>query len=739
MTIIKETAPSGRNSRVSLLNASNNVLILNAARKLSDNNPSVRKSAVLCLAAALWDDMDITPALPSLEGLLNGEDKELKELAASTLTDYALLQYRVDISQQLMHSEQQTALSTDLFVTSIIPYNQLLREKPEVSGKSFNRLSVRINSIRLPHLTPGKVIHLYYVPSSKQIGHSFKTYEIIPVNTKTSGLTAERTGEYASEIKTEEAASLILPFRSWSSSALPKRGLLIPHTPKLQIEYVPAVQICGLITFEFKTAPLILKDPGSIISFIPKELLFIMATDLCKPPGTHQIEVPLITSDYHHKPRWKVRQSVVINTLVLLATLLLFVLMPDKVSTNTNGFSDDDIIRLSVSHSPEYIIAQRPTVELLKKRDHILSKPLFLQKVNRHTQRYIDAESSVFSMIEEACREERDFIKWFNALNDERQKGFILFVRARALSGFLGEMVIFNEEQWLTGISDKIKELTTEYLDKIGIENVRSEFNEICLTAENQRTIFLENNRWLRPFLNGNYSDFETGLFYFFAEHQFNDADILNKSLLFSELKEKLTRITVPIIFDRGKNQRISPKLSVPDDQIKEIVATSVFTELFYSIPADFITLISAYESNFSMEYWKGGYGTTQQTIKGANTVLQSKFWINGVYESSGVKIRMQMVPLSALDNVFLCITEAGKTIAVKAAELNIKTSDIGTSRTVLFDGQLMPASWAIAYKYNGSQDNAKSYADGIHSYFNRRINWLQAFHTSIAGKYSFN
>jgi len=73
----------------------------------------------------------------------------------------------------------------------------------------------------------------------------------------------------------------------------------------------------------------------------------------------------------------------------------------------------------------------------------------------------------------------------------------------------------------------------------------------------------------------------------------------------------------------------------VSDDQIKEIVATSVFTELFYSIPADFITLISAYESNFSMEYWKGGYGTTQQTIKGANTVLQSKFWINGVYESS--------------------------------------------------------------------------------------------------------
>jgi len=96
-------------------------------------------------------------------------------------------------------------------------------------------------------------------------------------------------------------------------------------------------------------------------------------------------------------------------------------------------------------------------------------------------------------------------------------------------------------------------------LDKIGIENVRSEFNEICLTAENQRTIFLENNRWLRPFLNGNYSDFETGLFYFFAEHQFNDADILNKSLLFSELKEKLTRITVPIIFDRGKTKGSHP------------------------------------------------------------------------------------------------------------------------------------------------------------------------------------
>jgi len=99
----------------------------------------------------------------------------------------------------------------------------------------------------------------------------------------------------------------------------------------------------------------------------------------------------------------------------------------------------------------------------------------------------------------------------------------------------------------------------------------------------------------------------------------------------------------------------------------------------------------------------------------------------------------MQMVPLSALDNVFLCITEAGKTIAVKAAELNIKTSDIGTSRTVLFGWTANAGFLGHSYKYNGSQDNAKSYADGIHSYFNRRINWLQAFHTSIAGKYSFN
>ncbi|MEE9523747.1 MAG: hypothetical protein V3V59_03240, partial [Thermodesulfovibrionales bacterium] len=180
------------------------------------------------------------------------------------------------------------------------------------------------------------------------------------------------------------------------------------------------------------------------------------------------------------------------------------------------------------------------------------------------------------------------------------------------------------------------------------------------------------------------------------------------------------------------------PKLEVSSSQIREIVAASFFTELFYDIPAEFMLLISAYETNFSMEFGHSGSGTTQQTMRAANTVLQSDYWIDRVYRSSGIRIRHQMVPISALDNVFLCISEAAKTIAIKAAELRVKTRDIKPTKRVEFGGQLLPVTWATAYKYNGSQKYAKRYAGGIHYYYKTKKWWLRTLTESRYRQYVF-
>ncbi|MGE5893573.1 MAG: hypothetical protein ACM34I_05915, partial [bacterium] len=357
-----------------------------------------------------------------------------------------------------------------------------------------------------------------------------------------------------------------------------------------------------------------------------------------------------------------------------------------------------------------------------------LAMPAYLTMIDRQRQRFIDAEISVFSAIEESARDDNGFIDWFNALSEEQKRGLILFVRSKALSSYLGSTEHFDEDQWLIGSSEKLDDLVAGYLAQYRLSEIILSYEDLYRRAESHRSLFLAHNAWLEKYLRENYRDFEQGLFYFFSEHQFKNHDVEKKARAFAALRKKIKRVSGAIIADRGRQTRISPKKGVSDLQIREIIAAAFFTQLFYRVPADFITLITAYETNFSMEYWQGGYGTTQQTIKAANSVLQSEFWLQKVKESSGANVALQMVPLSALDNVFLCIAEAGKTLAIKAAELDISTRDISPAKRVSFEGKRMPATWVAAYKYNGSKKNAQRYAKSIHQYYKEKRWWLKSF-----------
>jgi hypothetical protein len=273
-----------------------------------------------------------------------------------------------------------------------------------------------------------------------------------------------------------------------------------------------------------------------------------------------------------------------------------------------------------------------------------------------------------------------------------------------------------------------MRTLTNDFLAASDIRDSMRKYEAIYYLAERQTRLFLSQNAWLQTFLKEQYEDLHKGLFFFFAEHSFTTEEVRTTSSRFSDIRGVIRSVSNAIISDRGGKSRISPKRGVKDSQIREIVAAAFFSELFYEVPADLITLISAYETNFSMEYWEGGFGTTQQTTRAANTVLQSDYWIDKASESAGVKIRMQLVPISALDNVFLCITEGAKTVAIKAAELEIRTRDIITMKKVKFGGKKVPALWATAFKYNGSKRYARSYAKNIQRYYQKRESWLKSF-----------
>ncbi|UCG77673.1 MAG: hypothetical protein JSV21_08845 [Nitrospirota bacterium] len=360
-----------------------------------------------------------------------------------------------------------------------------------------------------------------------------------------------------------------------------------------------------------------------------------------------------------------------------------------------------------------------------------LEIPEYISEADSVKKRLIYMESAVFDVIDDNGPENLGFSMWFNGLNDEHKRGFILYVRSVALSSLLGQKEAFSDKDWTAGRSRATASLTREFMTNTNIEELRKEYISIIADAEKERAAFLRKNSWLKDYLGENFNDFEEGLLYFFCEHLFSYDEVDANAARFLELRPVIGVVSAAIINDKGANSRISPRADVSDNQIREIVAASFFTELFYGIPTDYMLLISAFETNFAMEFWYGGSGTTQQTLRAANTVLQSDYWIEKVQEASGVRIRHQMVPVNVLDNVFLCMTEAAKTISIKVAELNIRTSDIKPSKNVMFAGKSLPVTWATAYKYNGSKKYAKQYAGGIHYYYKSRKWWLKSIEAS--------
>lgn len=368
----------------------------------------------------------------------------------------------------------------------------------------------------------------------------------------------------------------------------------------------------------------------------------------------------------------------------------------------------------------------------------ILAKPIYLQNSDPQAL-HMGSEASVFEVFASLGTDGISFPLWFNSLTEEEKRGYILFVRSHALTSLLGTKIGFSDEEWLSSDPERITELTEQYLYNSKPDDIINGYSALSSSARKQRELFLERNQWLAASLGDNYKDFEQGLFYFFFEHAINDSEIIQKAEQFRALNVRVATLSQAIQLSRDRRTRISPKSNVTDEQIAEIVSASYFTELFYGIPADFMLLITAYETNFSPAFWEGGCGTTQQTLRAANTVLHSDYWISKVQESSGANIQLQMVSLSSLDNIFLSITEAAKTIAIKAAELNITTSEISPEKMVSIAGQTLPVTWVMAYRYNGSKNYARQYAQMVHHYYKTRKYWLEAYDSKGQNLYALN
>jgi len=369
----------------------------------------------------------------------------------------------------------------------------------------------------------------------------------------------------------------------------------------------------------------------------------------------------------------------------------------------------------------------------------ILATPVYLKDSGAQTARHMGSEASVFEVFASLGTDDMSFPLWFNSLTEEEKRGYILFVRSEALTASLGNKIGFSDDEWLSTYPERITELTEQYLYNADINDMINRYSTLSSRAKEQRKLFLERNEWLRGSLRDHYSDFEQGLFYFFFEHAISNEEVIQKAEMFRSMNTRVSALSRAIQFSKEKMSRISPKPDVTDEQIAEIVSASYFTELFYGIPADFMLLITAYETNFSPAFWEGGCGTTQQTLRAANTVLHSDYWIKKVQESSGANIQLQIVSLSALDNIFLGLTEAAKTIAIKAAELNITTSEIAPDKMVSIAGQTLPATWALAYRYNGSKQYARKYAQTVHHYYKTRKYWLEAYDGKGTSLYALN
>ncbi len=720
-------------------------LVDKSIHDLSDEDPLVRKSALACLNACMWDDIDITPALPALEKALYDDMTDVRRNAAAILHDYALLTYGVDVSSKWAAINYFSITSSKRidFTPSLEIVSTAIVRAGHLQQK-HNPLRERVKAIRMPYETGSGTIPLHYTPDIRQIAHAHSKHDIMrqklnvcslrkaiqvnhPVVPVSSVSLSGMFNQVNRDQEHEKSPVIILPCERCADVMVP------PFAPRLQIEYAGSVA-----AFPMVMSPC---SSSGVISAVPYADIRIIAdgiqTDLCTPPpespGT--VDARHVFDVIYNAIRKTPHSLIFFSAFILIVLTFIFStnepsvssieknngitkIKPVHVAINTDYLQGTDNAALSLSE------ASRP--RMLKKSE--LVKPRYLSTVKRSQKRFIATESSVFQVIKDTGGGNSGFVSWFNSMNDIQKRGFILFIRSKALTRVLGNKISFSRNQWQSGESVKISRLTKTYLEEHDLLKAAKEYGPVYRLAEIQRDIFLGENRWLITYLEDNYTDFYDGLFYFFSEHGFAFREVYERSQRFSRYESDIKKASRAVIAYRGKNIRISPKKYVSNGQIREIVAGAFFVESFYEVPADFITLISAYETNFSMEFWRGGQGTTQQTIRAANTVLQSEYWIRKLNEAAGVTIRMQLVPISALDNVFLCVSEAAKTISIKAAEIQIKTEDISSRKKVRLAGKPRSAAYVTAYKYNGSELNAMNYAEEIQGFYAKRSHWLRAF-----------
>lgn len=720
-------------------------LVGKSIHDLSDEDPLVRKSALVCLNAFIWDDIDITPALPALEKALYDDMIDIRRNAAAILHDYALLTYGVDVSSKWAVINYFSITSSKRIDFS--PSLEIVSTAMVCAGhvqQNHNPLRERVKAIRLPYETGSETIPLHYTPDIRQLAHANSKHDImqrelnvyslgkvVHVNHAVVQFSSVSLSGMFNQVNRdqehEESPVIILPCERSADV------MVTPFASRLQIEYSGSVVAFPMVVSPCLSSGVISAVPYADIQIIADE----MQTDLCTPPAASSRTVDIRNVfDFTYKAIRKTPHSLIFfSAFILIVLTVIFSTNQTSVSSiaknngiikvnpvhaaiNTDYLQGNDNSALSMSE------ASRP--RKLKKSG--LVKPRYLSTVKRSQKRFIATESSVFQVIKDTGDGNTGFVSWFNAMNDIQKRGFILFIRSKALTRVLGNKISFSRNQWGSGESAKISRLTKTYLEEHDLLQAAKEYGPLYRLAEIQRDIFLAENRWLITYLEGNYTDFYDGLFFFFSEHGFAFRKVYERSQRFSLHEADIKKASQAVIAYRGKNIRISPKKYVKNGQIREIVAGAFFAESFYEVPADFITLISAYETNFSMKFWRGGQGTTQQTIRAANTVLQSEYWIRKLNEAAGVTIRMQLVPISALDNVFLCVSEAAKTISIKAAEIQIKTEDISSHKKVWLAGKSRSAAYVTAYKYNGSEMNAMNYAQEIQRHYAKRSHWLQAF-----------
>lgn len=349
-----------------------------------------------------------------------------------------------------------------------------------------------------------------------------------------------------------------------------------------------------------------------------------------------------------------------------------------------------------------------------------LSAPAYLSSAGTGTNRHYGTEYNVFYAIYTTCKDNPAFVSEFNRLNDDEKRGFILFVRAKALSSFIGDTKRFKREHWTAADNENVLRLALGYIGSAAhMEASLMEYSSVCRKAEKQREEFFALNGWLNTYLGGaELRDLRTGLLYFLMEHEVDDFEMTRKARLFFNLRDRMADVARGISLDKANNTRISPKKGISDSQIREIVCAAYVGELFYGIDAKFSLVIFAQESNFDRnERTDHGEGIGQITALASPLALQSGQQRAEMERYAGARIARKLTSRLTLNDLLSSdVFEAMQTIGLKAADLEAYTSQIGYGKKVMLpDGRKVPLEWGIAYMYNGSPHHARAYANSVY------------------------